>query len=230
PSADADFILWCNTRSSTWSSVFARVGLLESDATSFKTAAAVADTAYAAMLNARQAAKDATAAWAAAKKSARTLAAGDIRKIKTFALEQPNPSEVYSTAMIPGPKPRQDGVPPGRPFDATVALDTITGNLTLAFKCTNPAGTTGTVYVVQRRASAAAAWTQVGITSTRRFVDSSLVAGNSSVQYQITAVRGSLTGQPSGPITVTFGRAGDGAGAGITVSGAEFKGHPKLAA
>lgn len=228
PAKDADLIVWLNTHSAVWSSSYSRIGITQNDANAMKNAASEANTAYDAMLTARQAAKDATLAFNNAKKNARTLASGDIRTIKNFALEQADPNAVYSAAQIPGPKQRQDGVPPGRPFDATVNLDTITGNLTLAFKCNNPAGTTGTVYVVQRRTGTTGTWSQVGITSTRRFLDTTLIAGASTVQYQITAQRGSVAGQPSGPITVSFGRAGPGAG--VTVSGGEYKSSPKMAA
>nr|MCU0689420.1 hypothetical protein [Phycisphaerales bacterium] len=186
---------------------------------------------------AKQALTDASDAWKLAKREARTAASAGVKSIRTFAEQQPNPQAIYGQALIPAPKVPNFGVPPGQPGSPRIELDAATGALDIRFECNNPPGLSGTVYIVARRSVSTSGggtfgpWQQVAVTSVKRFIDSSLVAGTPAVQYQITAQRGSIVGTPSLPILVSFGRAG---GAGFTVSEGEFVPNstktPKLAA
>ncbi|MCU0689237.1 MAG: hypothetical protein MUE97_05815 [Phycisphaerales bacterium] len=94
---------------------------------------------------------------------------------------------------------------------------------------------------MQRRTASASAptvfsaWTQAAVTSVKRFIDSTITSGTASVQYIITAQRGTIQGRPSTPITVQFGRAGNGPGMTVTVGEDGLvtpipTGKPKLAA
>ena len=226
PKKDTDFLAWIAQHETVWSDAYQSIGLSEQDATKFAASVRGTEQYWANWLNARQAAKDAARDWREAKSSTRTLASASIRKIKTFAAGAADPAGVYSAAQLPQPKVPSFGTPPGTPTNVRVELDTVTGNLTLRFDCNNPKGLAGTVYTVQRRGGTSGAWTQVGITSVRSFVDTTLIAGSAAVQYQITAFRGSVAGEPSGPVTVTFGRQGPGAGEVF----ARVERAPKLAA
>jgi hypothetical protein len=144
-----------------------------------------------------------------------------VKQIRLFAADQPKPDNVFFLAQLPPPKSPAFGTPPGQPYGARATLDTVTGALSVSFKCDNPKGLSGTVYVVSRRNSDAQPWTTVAITSTKRFTDATIVAGSPSIQYQIIAQRGGITGQPSGPITVSFGRAGGGGGGGVVAATAD---------
>lgn len=226
PRKDTDFLAWIAQHETVWAGNFERIGLDEAATAKFTAAVRGTEQFWANLLNARQAAKDAARDWREAKASTRALAGDDIRIIKTFAAGSADPAAVYSAAQIPAPKTPSFGTPPGTPTNVRVELDTVTGNLTLRFDCNNPKGLSGTVYTVQRRAGSSGPWTQVGITSVRSFVDTTLFAGSAAVQYQITAFRGSVAGEPSGPVTVTFGRQGPGAGEVF----ARVERAPKLAA
>ncbi len=241
PTKDTELLQWLAQRQSPWDINRAAVGLSQAQLDLFRTASDEATTAYQAWINAKQAATDASKAWQASKRLARTAASSGVKSIRTFAATQPDPQKVYGLALIPAPKTPSFGTPPGQPGSPRIALDPATGALDIRFECNNPAGLSGTVYIVNRRSVSATGvtgpWAQVAVTSVKRFVDSSLVAGTPGVQYQITAQRGSVSGTPSLPILVSFGRPGTGpgtAGAGFTVIEGDVtfgkNGAPKLAA
>jgi hypothetical protein len=249
PSKDTDFLAWVNERASLWNSHFASIGITQAFALEMKTATDASQAAWATMQNARRAAKEATEAWREAKAANRAVASAGVKTIRTFASRAEKPAEVYALSGVPAPKTPNFGVPPGTPGNVTVALDVNTGALDVRFECNNPPGLSGTVYIVNRAAATTAQpnvfgpFQQVAITSTKRFTDATLIAGTPRIQYQITAQRGSVVGNPSLPVTVSFGRSGNGAGASITVTEGELStvnnagngvnstgGKPKLAA
>jgi hypothetical protein len=127
-----------------------------------------------------------------------------IRTIKNFAETSNNPN-VYNLAQIPAPQPAGPTPPPGRPFELTVGL-LQTGAVELKWKCENPAGTSGTVYEVQRRIGNGP-FNYVGVTGTRSFTDDTLPLGSSSIIYQITAIRSTQNG-PAAQFVVNFGVQG----------------------
>jgi hypothetical protein len=220
---------------------FSSIGLSQADYAAFKSATQDANTAWSQWQAAKDAYTTASNNWRQVKKATRTVATSDVKKIRTFALEQADPNKVFGLAAIPAPKTPNFGVPPGTPTSANVTLDVNTGNLEVRFECNNPPGLSGTVYLVQRRTASASAptvfsaWTQAAVTSVKRFIDSTITSGTASVQYIITAQRGTIQGRPSTPITVQFGRAGNGPGMTVTVGEDGLvtpipTGKPKLAA
>ena len=54
------------------------------------------------------------------------------------------------------------------------------------------------------------AYTIVGGSGNKTFTDESLPLGTDSVQYIVTAIRGSVNGTPSNAFTVQFGVSGNG--------------------
>lgn len=192
-------------------------------------------------MTAQRAAKEANEQWRQAKAANRSIATAGVKTVRTFASRSSNPTEVYTLSGVPAPKTPSFGTPPGTPGNVTVALDVNTGALDVRFECNNPPGLSGTVYVVMRAMSTAAQpnvfgpFQQIAITSSKRFIDASLIAGTPRIQYIITAQRGSIVGAPSLPVTVSFGRSGGaGNGPGFTVTEGEFvptsTKSPKLAA
>lgn len=228
PTKDTELLAWLAQRQQPWRAG-ATIGLSAAELTAFATASTAAQDAWTQWQAAKQAAIDASDAWKNAKKAARTAASNGVKSIRNFAGQQADPQKIYGAAMVPAPKSPNFGVPPGQPGNVTVALDVATGALDVRFECNNPPGLSGTVYVVNRRSGSVTGqfgpWTQVAITSTKRFVDNTLLAGTPSVQYQITAQRGSIVGAPSLPVTVTFGRAGNGPGMTVSVGSGEFGGR-----
>jgi hypothetical protein len=204
-----------------WSANFSRCGLTQETANEMKNATSAAQAAYTAWTAAQRAAKEANEVWRSAKAANRAIATAGVKTVRTFASRSSNPTEVYTLSGVPAPKTPNFGVPPGTPGSVTVALDVNTGALDVRFECNNPPGLSGTVYVVNRAVSTVAQpnvfgpFQQVAITSTKRFVDASLIAGTPRIQYIITAQRGSLVGAPSLPVLVSFGRPGAGGGGGV---------------
>lgn len=140
---------------------------------------------------------------------------------------------VYVLAVLPVPATPSPRPAPGTPNAFTVSLEQ-TGVLTLAWKCANPAGASGTIYQVARKlggpgdgagAGTAEEWSVVGTTGDKHFVDATLPAGGGTdglVTYQVTAIRSTIAGPP-GVFTVKFG-------AGAPAEGATIMAAPRLAA
>jgi hypothetical protein len=161
---------------------------------------------------ARDASKAATQAYYNAVSAMRKTGSGLIETIRVFAEANNNPN-VYLLSQLPPPAADTPLPPPGTPRDFTVEL-TFQGWLNIKWKCTNPEGTNGTAYEVQRKIGSGA-FTFIGIAGgDKTFVDTTLPAGSTGVVYQITGVRSSLRG-PSAPLMVNFGVGG---GGGLTVT------------
>lgn len=128
-----------------------------------------------------------------------------IRTIRAHA-EMTGDANVYTLAQIPPPAPPGKTPPPGTPTDLRVSL-LQGGALRLAWKCKNPAGTSGTVYEVMRRVGAGGQMQYVGSVGTKSFLDETLPAGSAGVVYQITAVRSTRRGDPA-QFLVSFGVGG----------------------
>ncbi len=129
-----------------------------------------------------------------------------IQTIKTFAQTSNNPN-VYVLAQVPPPAAPGTTPPPGTPFDFTVSL-LQDGSLDLRWKCSNPAGTVGTIYEVMRQIGAGA-MSFVGASGVKEFTDDTIPAGSSPCTYQVTAVRSTSRGNPA-QFTVNFGVSGPG--------------------
>lgn len=238
PSPDTAFLDWVNLHAPIFEAQAARIGVNPTDAASFKVTVENANNAWQAWQEIKVAYKAASQQWRDSKKACRASGSAIVKDVRTFASRQPDPTEIFKLAAVPAPKTPNFGVPPGTPTEARVELDINTGNLEVRFECNNPAGLAGTVYIVQRRTATSAAptvytsWQQAAVTSVKRFIDTTITAGTASVQYLITAQRGTITGRPSNPITVQFGRAGNGPGSAntfyVTQDGDGFE--PKLAA
>jgi hypothetical protein len=222
PTPDTAFLDWVNLHDPIFEANAARIGITPGDANGFKVTVENANNAWQAWQEAKVAYKAASQQWRDAKKACRSSGSSIVKDVRTFALRQPDPTEIFKLAAIPAPKQPNFGVPPGTPTEARVELDINTGNLEVRFACDNPAGLSGTVYIVQRRTSTSAApttytaWQQAAVTSVKRFVDTTITSGTASVQYLITAQRGTIQGRPSNPITVQFGRSGTGPGTGVS--------------
>ena len=74
-----------------------------------------------------------------------------MRLIRAFAESTAKPTVVYNLAQIPPPASPSPAPPPAQPTDLTVTLDASGGSLTLRWKAANPAGTSGTSYIIRRR-------------------------------------------------------------------------------
>lgn len=190
-----------------WTTNAAAIGLGPAQMTDFTPLVTAARTAYDAMIAAREAAKAATLDFynaADAMHGGPGAGADIIRDIKNHALSTDDPS-VYVLAQIPAPAPPSPAPAPGTPFDFRVTLQPA-GSLELGWKCSNPSGTSGTVYEVSRSVNGAA-FTFVGSSGEKSFTDQTLPAGATPVVYRIQAVRSTVKGVAA-QFMVSFGGAG----------------------
>lgn len=209
PTVDADFVDFMNTRAPLWVTNRAQIGLTTAQNTAMTGAATNTDKAWSDLSDAKLALRKAYDAWKQTKAASRLIAQAQVNSIKSFAIVQTNPENVYTAANIPAPKTPTPNQKPGQCTEVKANLNTVSGNLKLTWKCDNPGTTTGTVYTVERRIGTSGAWTPLGLSSVKSFTDLTLPAA-AVVQYQITATRSGLVGTSSGPVSVVFGHAGNG--------------------
>jgi hypothetical protein len=184
----------------------ANIGVTQEFVTEFAASVLAYQTAAAAAEVARQASENATRTATAAFGVMRRNMTSGITTIRAYAERQDDPSAVYTRAEVP---PRSSGAPlpaPGRPFDMSVGLIDTTGALQLRWKCDNPPGASGTTYIVRRRLPTETAFTFVGATGEKRFVDSTFLAGPDSVEYTVQGQRADSAGVVSPIFTLNFGQ------------------------
>lgn len=208
PRSVQDLLAFCTERDATWQSVSGSIGVSAAQLASYKAALSEATDAVTAQNAARTGAKAATLVANDKVKALRTSVAGIIRTIVTYADQQTDPIAVYAEAQIDPPAPRGPSVPPGQPTNISATLDD-EGNITLRWRCIN-VESGNVVYIINRREGSSGNFTQVGVSGSRIFLDDSLAAGPSVVQYQIRAYRGQTAGPASPIFTLQFGRSGSG--------------------
>ncbi len=209
----AKFLAWCEVHDDIFLDHAAAIGMTPEQAAAFAGATAAAKAAILAQAQARQAALVATQAAKDAIMSLREEAGLAVRTIRAFAESQsggtkggPTPDEVYQLAQIPAPAAPSPAPPPAKPRRLSVALDAVTGALTLRWKVSNPAGTSGTTYLVRRRLPGETAFSLIGVTGRKQFVDATLMAGVEGVQYTVQGQRGRHAGPVSEVFVASIGR------------------------
>ncbi|MBX3396679.1 MAG: hypothetical protein KF841_15060 [Phycisphaerae bacterium] len=212
---------WCQAHENLWVTNATSIGLTAPQANAFKDATDAAAAASLAQEQARQAAKVATQTAEAAFATLRSSVGDTVKLIRAFAINSVDPLNVYNLAQIQPPAPPTPAPPPAQPTNLTVSLDPTEGFLILAWKAENPAGTSGTSYLIKRRLPGEGAFSFIGVSGTKKFVDETLVAGPDSVQYTVQGTRANQVGPVSPIFTVQFGRSPDG---GFTATATESGG------
>jgi hypothetical protein len=204
------FLLWCQEHAPVWATNSAAIGLGLPATAAYTAAVTATQNALVAQEAAKQAYRTATETVNDAFGGLRGLTGDAVRSIRSFAEQQTKPLTVYNLAQIPPPAQPVPAPPPGQPTNLGVSLDSSSGNLVLAWKCANPAGTSGTSYIVRRKLPTETQFSFVGVTGTKKFVDQTFFAGPDSVQYTVQAQRADQSGPVSEVFTVNFGRTGGG--------------------
>ena len=195
------------THAPVWKDAATSVGVTSAEAEALIAAAATARESYTASILARDASKSATQDFYTDTADMATMGAGLLAKIKAFAESTQNPG-VYSAAQIPPPAAPTPVAAPGTPMDFSVLLMQ-SGAIELRWKCNNPVGTQGTIYECRRKIGGGA-FTFIGASGVRSFIDDTLPSGSVGVTYEITATRSTKRGLPA-QFNVNFGVGGDGA-------------------
>jgi hypothetical protein len=207
PTRLQDQLDFFDTHALVWKDNAAAIGILPAEGTAIVASALASRTAYNEQVAAHNAAKAATTATRGQVTLTREMAADLIRKIRIFAEAQPDPAAVYAIAQIPAPAAPSEIPPPGLCRDFRVEL-TPSGGITLTWKCTNPPGAAGTVYMVSRRFSSEGTFQILGASGgDKTFTDNAIPAGSSVVEYRVIGQRSGVSG-PEAILTVRFGSGG----------------------
>jgi hypothetical protein len=208
PRKTVDYVNWIKPRGPKWKLNATGLGLSTVQGTQIDAASANVFNAYEARLQAEQDFRAAVATLEEAINEARTLTGECMRTIDAFATVSADPTAVYNLAEFPAPQPPKPAPAPGVPSDLRVSLSQ-TGTLELTWKCENP-GAGGVVYEIKRSiGSDQGPFTYLSIVGKRKFEDTTVPAGSSSVFYQVTGVRSTQRGSPA-VFLVRFGTGGGG--------------------
>lgn len=208
------------SKNTPWAANAVAIGTTTTAVSALATKVTAAQTKLATQIAAHEAAKNATADLHAAVHDMANAGADIIKQIRAKAATD---SSVYYLAQIPPPATPSPVGAPGTPTDFKATLNP-DGSLKLTWKCPNPTGSVGTIYQISRRTGSTGAFTSIGGSGTRSFIDSSVPAGVASVTYQIIAVRSTAMGTAA-QFIVNFGvESGSGEMVASVVSA------PKLAA
>lgn len=216
-----DRVQWCENHLATFTTNATAIGTSSAAVTALGTLTSTARAAFDAQQVAQDAAKDATGDFHIAVDAMTNGAADIVRQIKAKAAIAGD--SIYTLASIPIPAPPSPVGPPGTPTDFKASLNP-DGSLNLAWKCVNPAGSQGTTYQVYRKLSGEGAFTFIGATGTRTFLDDTVPSTGAPINYQIVALRSTATGTAA-VFVVNFGVDG-----GSGVMSASVLQAPKLAA
>ena len=212
------FLEWCQAHDDVFVANAAAIGLTPAQASAFAGDTDKAVSANLAQEKAKQAALVATQVIDGCIDTLKTTAGDTIRTIRAFAEQSADPLNVYNIAQIPPPATPTPAPPPAQPSDLTVLLNPSMGTLTLRWKATNPAGTSGTSYIIRRKLPTETAFQFVGVSGKKEFVDGTFLAGPDSVQYTVQGQRSDSSGPVSEIFTVNFGNL-PGIGMAASVSG-----------
>jgi hypothetical protein len=203
----APFLEWCDVQTPVFVASAASIGLTASQAAGFAAATAEAHAAILAQGIAQEVARAATQRARAAVRDLRQRAGDAVRSVRAYAETTPAPLAVYNTAQIPPPAAHTPAPPPAQPKRLSAELDASRGALTIRWKARHPSGATGTTYLVRRRLPGEAAFTFVGVTGKKRFIDDTLPAGVAQAQYTVQAQRADRGGRVSEILQVRMGSA-----------------------
>jgi len=195
PSGDLGKLQFYEAHLNPWATNAAAIGLSVDQITAIDTLTQAARAAFDAKEAAEQAKLAATQSFYDAVSSMQATGAGLIATIKAKAKADDDPS-VYTLAEIPAPGTPTPTPAPGTPFDFRVSL-LQNGAVELTFKADNPSNPGGIVYQVLRQDAPQTAFAFLVNAGEKRFVDTSIPAGTSSVVYQVTGYRGAKAGNPA---------------------------------
>lgn len=209
PANDVAALEFFESHGPQWQSNAAGLGIPGPLAASIKADAVTTRGLYQAAIDARNASKAATLAWQSSLSNLRIEGSAGIAAIKATADNNANPNSIYELAQIPPPATPAPLPAPGQPFAFTVGV-LASGALSLKWKMTGTQGG-NLFYQVKRRLVGESAYTILGGSGNKTFIDETLPAGTDSVQYIVTAFRGQTAGLDSIPVPVQFGVGGEGA-------------------
>lgn len=182
PRSRPDAIDWLGAHLPVWSADPTSIGLTAETITDLTTKHTVASSVQGDAQAANNAKLAASATFRSEADAMREAAVAAVQTIKAFAQTSGDPS-VYQAAQIPEPVGPSPAEPPEAPSELTATFIN-GGRLDLAWKGKGP---TGTFYNVLRRLDESEPYVSIGTTTGKSFLDETLPAGTSRVEYQVVA-------------------------------------------
>ncbi|HYE61970.1 MAG TPA: hypothetical protein VD997_08225 [Phycisphaerales bacterium] len=205
PRKDQEAIEFFEAHWPIWQTEAAAIGLDADTVLQIKNATSAARASLSTQTSAKSAAKAATTGLRNTMRELRGKGGDGIRTIKAFAATTNNPS-VFERAQIPEPAEPAPTPPPTQPTGFKVEL-TPEGGIRLSWKST---GSSGGFYSISRKLSGESAFTLIGNSGKKFYVDSTIPAGVSGATYIVQGWRGQTAGTPSNQLTIQFGVGGGG--------------------
>ncbi len=204
----SDFLEWCQSHAPVFEKNADAIGMTLEQAMKFGSLTGEAAKAILEQEAAQQAARVATRRARDAVAALQAGAGDAVRTIRATAELNSYPNKVYNTAQIAPPADPSPTPPPDKPRRLDVTLVAATGALTLTWKASNPRGTSGTAYVIRRRLPGETAFSYLGVTGEKRFVDETVPTGVERVEYTVQGQRGRRAGPMSEILLVMVGQVG----------------------
>lgn len=208
----AELLAWMEQHADLWDNAPTSLGITPQMASSFNAVVGQARKDFDAANDARLASKQATVARTESFRTMRRNASDLVNTIKSF-IEQSGNANLWAQAGLEPAAPRGTTPPPNAPTDLSATLDS-EGNLNLKWKASQPRGVSGVVYFVKRALNNSGTFTQLDTVGEKKFTDSTVPSGATSVDYIVTAKRGGQQSAPSSTLSIRFGR---GTGGGLTI-------------
>ena len=221
PNKRPEKVAWYKARIAQWTTEATNIGTSSAACTAMAALITAAEDALNAKITAEGAAEAATNTFYTACDAMAVAGQAIIKNVRSKAESTGNP-EVYSLAMVPPPATPAPKGNPGTATNFKVKLNG-DGSIELTWKCSNPAGTSGTLYQIFRRISAEGEFEYMGGVGEKKYHDTTIPAGTTTATYKIQAVRSTAVGDWA-EFNVNFGT---GAGGAMTAS---VEPSPKLAA
>jgi hypothetical protein len=205
PPKPAEKITWYEAHIAPWTSHAVAIGSSAPEITALDTLTQSARAKRTAQQAAQDAARTATNEYREAVLAMAVAGSQVLKKVKAKAATT---AGVWDLAQIPPPATPSPVGPPGMPTAFKVTLNP-DGSLELTWKCSNPAGASGTIYQVSRKLGTSGGWQMIGGSGDKKFLDDSVPAGVASVAYRVQAVRSTQKGVAN-DLIVNFGVGGAG--------------------
>ncbi len=196
-----DRIAWFEQRLQAWQNNAAAIGVLPAQVLQLKNMVTTARANYNAAQTARAVAKDATVVQGSADRAMTSFGSDLIQTIKLFA-QTTNNATVYQLSSVPPPAAPTPAGPPKAPTNV-IADPNADGTITITWKGSLA---NSTFYTVWRKpgSAPASAFTQITSVAGKKFIDTNVPGGVSSVNYYVRAQRDLAFSAPSEEVTVNF--------------------------
>jgi hypothetical protein len=218
------WIEFLQAHSSAWSSNAVAIGLTAAEVTTLLDALTDTQQMLTAAEEKRLQAKEATATYYDQADQMARLGQQAIDRIRLFAQTTNNPN-VLVIAQLPPVAPPQPLGAPTVPTDFVASINQ-DGFLTLAWKSSNAANSSGAFFNISRQINGEGAFAPLGAVPGREFIDTTIPVGTGQVGYRVQGRRGAFLSDPA-YYTVRFGAIGPG---GLMITGQGEGLESKLAA